>query len=265
MHASGGKALRAIRDTRCTLVLGTPIGVWTLRSRAALSRRRRHATRATTTTVLAINLPMRDTPPGRPVIASPDTLRGDAASRTPPGQVLTKKWPVLHYGEIPTADPDAADWNLRVFGLCEAPYELTYAELKALPTIEVKCDLHCVTHWSRLDNTFVGVPTRMLIERARPKPEAKFVMCHGENDYTTNLSLEAFTQEDCILTWEHDGQALTPEHGWPLRGLVPRLYLWKSAKWIRGLELRATDAPGFWEQNGYHMRGDPWKEERFGW
>lgn len=208
---------------------------------------------------------MSDAAQPAPTVISPDTLRGDATSRTPPGQVLTSKWPVLHYGAVPKVDPHAPGWRLRVFGLCDAPYELTYEQLRAMPETHVTCDLHCVTHWSRLDNSFTGVPTRTLIERARPRPEARYVMCHAEQGFTVNVPLEEFTREDCLLAWAHDGKELTPDHGWPLRGLVPRLYLWKSAKWIRGIELRATDAPGFWEQNGYHMHGDPWKEERFGW
>jgi len=200
-------------------------------------------------------------------IISPDTQRGDGspAARTPPGQTLTSKWPVLHHGAVPKIDPYRPDWSLRVFGKCENEYELSYKEIRELPAIDVVADIHCVTHWSRLGNTFTGVPTKLIIERARPRPEARFVMCHSEAGFTVNVPLEEFTREDCILAYAWEGQDLTPEHGWPLRGLVPRLYLWKSAKWIRGIELRTTDAPGFWEQNGYHMHGDPWAEERFGW
>lgn len=205
------------------------------------------------------------TSPDRPRIISPDTQRGSIAARTPPGQVLTAKWPVLHYGSVPQIDPLKPDWTFRVFGLCDNPYELTYPQLRDLPAIDVFCDIHCVTHWSRLDNTFTGIPTKLLIDRAKPRPDARYVMCHSEAGFTTNVPLDEFTQEDCILTYAWNGQDITPEHGWPLRGLIPRLYLWKSAKWIRGLELRSSDAPGFWEQNGYHMHGDPWTEERFGW
>jgi DMSO/TMAO reductase YedYZ molybdopterin-dependent catalytic subunit len=203
----------------------------------------------------------------RPKIISPDTLRGggDPKPRTPPGQVLTSKWPVLHYGGVPRVDPHSPDWRLRVFGLVENEYELTWDEIRKLPAIDVVCDIHCVTHWSRLNNTFTGVPTKLLIERAKPKPSARFVMCHAENGFTTNVPLADFIADDCILAYQWEGKDLEPDHGAPLRGLVPRLYLWKSAKWIRGIELRATDAPGFWEQNGYHMHGDPWKEQRFGW
>jgi DMSO/TMAO reductase YedYZ molybdopterin-dependent catalytic subunit len=198
----------------------------------------------------------------RPTIISPDTLR---ENRVPPGQSLTTKWPVLHYGSVPTVDPTAAGWSLKVFGAVESPYELSWVDLMALPQTEVQCDMHCVTHWSRLDNLFAGVSTKLLIDRAKPRPDAKFVMCHAENGFTVNVPLNDFTGDDCILAHSWDGKPLTADHGGPLRGLVPRLYLWKSAKWIRGIELRTTDAPGFWEQNGYHMHGDPWKEERYGW
>jgi DMSO/TMAO reductase YedYZ molybdopterin-dependent catalytic subunit len=203
--------------------------------------------------------------PDRPRIISPDTLRGSPKDRTPPGQQLTGKWPVLHYGDVPEVDPTSPHWRLRIFGVCDEPYTLSYPEIRQMPSVDVVCDMHCVTHWSRLDNVFTGVPTKAIIDRAKPKPEARYVMCHGENGFTTNLPLDEFTGDDCILAYQWDGQELTPDHGYPLRGLVPRLYLWKSAKWIRGIELRKTDAPGFWEQNGYHMHGDPWAEERFGW
>ena len=201
----------------------------------------------------------------RPRIISPDTLRGGRKERTPPAQALTAKWPVLHYGSVPKVNPRDPSWSLRIFGRVAEPYELTYDEIRALPAVDVFCDMHCVTHWSRLDNTFTGVPTKAIIERAKPHAEARFVMCHSEAGFTVNVPLKDFTGDDCILAYQWDGQDIAPDHGWPLRGLVPRLYLWKSAKWIRGIELRATDAPGFWEQNGYHMHGDPWREERFGW
>jgi DMSO/TMAO reductase YedYZ molybdopterin-dependent catalytic subunit len=201
----------------------------------------------------------------RPRITSPDVLRGDRKTRTPPGQTLTAKWPVLHHGSVPKVEPRDERWKLRIFGLVEQPYELTYDEIRAMPAVDVVCDIHCVTHWSRLDNLFTGVPTKLIVERAKPKPEARFVMCHSEAGFTVNVPLAEFTREDCLLAYAWDGADISPEHGWPLRGLVPRLYLWKSAKWIRAIELRATDTPGFWEQNGYHMHGDPWREERFGW
>jgi len=201
----------------------------------------------------------------RPRIISTDTLRGSPRDRTPPAQQLTAKWPVLHHGRVPNVEPFDAKWKLRVFGHVENPYELDYAQIRAMPATDVVCDMHCVTHWSRLDNTFTGVPTKQIVELAKPKRDAKFVMCHSEAGFTVNLPLDEFIADDCLLAYAHDGADITPEHGWPLRGLVPRLYLWKSAKWIRGIEIRSTDAPGFWEQNGYHMHGDPWTEERFGW
>jgi len=200
-----------------------------------------------------------------PKIISPDTLRGGPKERTPPGQTLTAKWPVLHYGKVPNVQPASPTWKLRIFGKVEEPYELTYEQIRDMPAVDVVCDMHCVTHWSRLDNVFTGVPIQSIIEKAKPKSDAAYVMCHSEAGFTVNVPLDEFTAQDCILAWRWDGKDLTPDHGWPLRGLVPRLYLWKSAKWIRGIELRATDAPGFWEQNGYHMHGNPWTEERFGW
>jgi DMSO/TMAO reductase YedYZ molybdopterin-dependent catalytic subunit len=206
----------------------------------------------------------------RPKIISPDTQRGAGVpkDRTPPGQTLTSKWPVLHYGGVPKVDPYNPNWKLKIFGQVENEYELTYAQIRGeagFPTVDVVCDMHCVTHWSRLNNTFTGVPTKLIIERAKPKPAARFVMCHSEAGFTTNVPLQDFIAEDCILAYQWEGKDIEPDHGWPLRGLVPRLYLWKSAKWIRAIELRTTDAPGFWEQNGYHMHGDPWQEQRFGW
>ncbi len=190
---------------------------------------------------------------------------GTPAARTPPGQALTRKWPVLHYGEVARVDPRSPGWSLRVFGECESPFTLNWSELMALPQVDVECDMHCVTRWSRLDNVFTGVATSLLVDRAKPRPAAKFVMCHAENGFTVNVPLADFVRPYCILAHAHDGKPLDADHGAPLRGLVPHLYLWKSAKWIRGIELRNTDAPGFWEQNGYHMHGDPWTEERFGW
>ena len=205
----------------------------------------------------------------RPLIISPDTQRGggDPAVRTPPGQVLTKKWPVLHFGEIPQIDPKT--WELRVWGLCDNPYTLNWEEFLALPQVDIQCDIHCVTRWSRLDNVFTGVATNRLIEMAQPRPEATFIIQHGKSDpgkdWTTNISREEFTQKDCLLSYLHDGEPLAAEHGSPVRAVVPKLYFWKGAKWICGLELTDTDRPGFWEVNGYHMHGDPWREERFAW
>ena len=141
--------------------------------------------------------------------------------------------------------------------------------MKELPQVDVQCDIHCVTHWSRLNNTFTGVPIKVLIDLARPHPEAQYAMQHAASDpggdWTTNIPLDEFTKDDCVLTYHHDGEPLSAEHGYPVRAVVPQLYFWKGAKWITGIELRASDAPGFWEVNGYHMHGDPWREERYGW
>ena len=182
--------------------------------------------------------------------------------RQPPGQVLTKKWPVLHYGTVPMVD--TARWTFDVSGAVERPYRLSWDELLALPRREVVCDMHCVTQWSRLDNLFEGIPLEPLLERAGVKPEARYVMVHGEQDYSTNLPLSDLNRPGNLLALKHGGEDLTPEHGGPVRLLVPHLYLWKSAKWVTGFEFMEDDYPGFWEQNGYHMRGDPWLQERFG-
>ncbi len=182
--------------------------------------------------------------------------------RLPPGQLLTVKWPVLHYGRVPR--PDLAHWTFRVWGEVERPYEITWAELEAMPRREVLCDIHCVTTWSRYDNRFSGVPVLHLLERAGVRPAATHVLVHADEDYTTNLPLADLAREANLVATHHDGEPLLPEHGGPARLLVPHLYFWKSAKWVRGLELMDGDWPGFWEQNGYHMRGDPWAEERFG-
>src|SRR6188508_1912538 len=146
----------------------------------------------------------------RPQIVSSDVQRGDKVARTPPGQQLTTKWPVLHYGNVPKVDPYSPSWQLRIFGLVEREYELTYDEIRKMPAIDVVCDMHCVTHWSKLDNTFTGVPTRLLIERGKPKPNARFVMCHSEAGFTVNVPLDEFTKEDCILAYAWEGKDITP-------------------------------------------------------
>jgi DMSO/TMAO reductase YedYZ molybdopterin-dependent catalytic subunit len=181
--------------------------------------------------------------------------------RLPPGQVLTDKWPVLTYGETPRVD--TATWSVRVFGHVEEEVSFSWAELLALPRHEVACDMHCVTRWSRLENLFEGVPVHEVLRRARPRPGAVAVMAHTVEGYTTNVALDELVTGDALLALRHDGRDLEPEHGGPCRLLVPHLYLWKSAKWVNGLEVMDLDAPGFWERNGYHMRGDPWTEERY--
>ena len=185
------------------------------------------------------------------------------ADRLPPGQYLTEKWPVLHYGGVPKVD--LATWTFTLSGLVLEPQSLTYDQVKALPRRTVKSDVHCVTRWSLLDSTWEGVPVSEVMKLVELKPEATHVMVHGEHGYTTNLSLEDFLRQENMLVDTRNGEPISPEHGWPLRLFVPHLYFWKSAKWVRGFEFMAGDRPGFWEQYGYHMRGDPWAEERYGW
>jgi DMSO/TMAO reductase YedYZ molybdopterin-dependent catalytic subunit len=189
-------------------------------------------------------------------------VRTPAGTRLPPGQIRTEKWPVLHYGNVPRVHTDT--WRFSVRGLVEHPFQLTWDELLALPRQETLCDMHCVTHWSRYDNVFEGIPVRAILERAKPRPEASHVMVHADPDYTTNLPLDDLDRDANLLALRFNGEPLTAEHGGPVRLLVPHLYLWKSAKWVTGLEFLPDDEPGFWEQNGYHMRGDPWEEERYG-
>lgn len=181
--------------------------------------------------------------------------------RLPPGQVATLKWPVLHYGTVPAFDPRR--WDFRVWGLVENPLRLGWEGFQALPHVEVVADMHCVTRWSRFDNRWGGVLAREVIERARPKLDAHYVLVHAEQGYTANVPLEELLKPNVLFAHSHDGQPLTPEHGHPLRLVVPYLYAWKSVKWVRGLEFLPRDVPGFWEQNGYHIYGDPWKEERY--
>jgi DMSO/TMAO reductase YedYZ molybdopterin-dependent catalytic subunit len=189
-------------------------------------------------------------------------VRDAAPERLPPGQIITQKWPVLHYGSVPRVD--LAAWRFEIRGAVERPLSLAWDELLALPRRETACDMHCVTRWSRYDNVFEGVPVQELLARAGVKPEAAYVLVHAEQGFTTNLPLGDLDRPANLLALSHNGEPLTPEHGGPVRLLVPHLYLWKSAKWVTGLQLLEEDYPGFWEQNGYHMRGDPWREERYG-
>lgn len=190
-----------------------------------------------------------------------DAKLPDGRDRLPPGQYVTEKWPVLHVGPIPRFDP--ATWDFRIFGLVEEPVRLTYEEFTALPRAGVTSDIHCVTTWTKYDNVWEGVATRELLKLVRVKPEAKFVTVHAENQYTANLPLDEFLGDDCLFAWKHDGQPLEPEHGWPLRLVVPERYFWKSAKWARGIELMAQDRQGFWEVRGYSNTADPWTEDRY--
>ena len=181
--------------------------------------------------------------------------------RLPPGQSLTLKWPVLHYGSVPQFDPSS--WNFRVSGLVQHPLSFTWEEFGRLPRSEHTSDFHCVTRWSRFDNHWTGVPMHEILARAKPLPDARYVLVHAEQGYTANIPLSDLDRDDELLATHHDGEPLTPEHGYPLRLIVPHLYGWKSVKWVRGLEFLAQDAAGFWERNGYHMRGDPFREQRF--
>lgn len=205
-------------------------------------------------------------------IVSPDVLRDN---RVPPGQALTAidratgkaKWPVLDAAGPPQID--LANWSLRLFGLVVSERSFSWQDFNQLPRSRVRCDIHCVTGWSRLDNVFEGPTVRTVLQNVRIQPEAQFVLVHAHDrvgaDWSTNLPLELLLGEDCLFATHHDGQPLSVEHGGPCRLVAPRLYFWKSAKWVKAVEFRAEDRPGFWEQNGYHMRGDPWKEERYRW
>jgi DMSO/TMAO reductase YedYZ molybdopterin-dependent catalytic subunit len=181
--------------------------------------------------------------------------------RLPDGQHVVENWPVLTYGGAPRIE--LKDWEFRVFGLVEKEVKLSWDQFKALPTTKVDCDIHCVTTWSRFDNDFEGVAFLELLNHVGPKPEAEAVMVHCYGGYTTNLLLSDLKRPENLLAYKHDGKDLEPQHGGPVRLVVPHLYFWKSAKWVRGFEFIARDRPGFWEQYGYHLRGDPWKEERY--
>jgi DMSO/TMAO reductase YedYZ molybdopterin-dependent catalytic subunit len=188
-------------------------------------------------------------------------MRETDAGRLPPGQVLTEKWPVLTYGETPRAD--LASWSFRVHGLVAEEFSWTWKEFLELPRVRVTSDIHCVTRWSRFDNTWEGVAVREIFRRVPVSPAAVAVMVHSEGGYTTNIALSDLLQDDVLLAIRHDGRDLPVEHGGPCRLVVPKLYFWKSAKWARAFEVMDVNAPGFWEENGYHMRADPFREERF--
>jgi DMSO/TMAO reductase YedYZ molybdopterin-dependent catalytic subunit len=183
------------------------------------------------------------------------------AERVPPGQHLTEKWPVLTYGGTPRFDPKT--WTFRCFGLVEQEVVWTWEEFLRLPRVEITSDVHCVTHWSLLDNRWEGVHIREILKHARIQPEATAVMVHADPDYTTNLLLQELIDDDVLLALKRNGRDLEPDHGGPCRLVVPKLYFWKSAKWVRAFEFLDVNAPGFWEVNGYHMHADPWKEERY--
>jgi DMSO/TMAO reductase YedYZ molybdopterin-dependent catalytic subunit len=191
-------------------------------------------------------------------------LPPEKAARVPPGQYLTEKWPVLHYGPVPSFNPKT--WDLRIWGTVQNELRWTWDEFKALDEQLKKlvtADMHCVTTWSRLDQKWEGVPFREIVERAKPTDEAKFVIAHSEHGFTANIPIEYCLADDCLIALRANGEPLSAEHGQPARLVVPKLYAWKSAKWLRGIEFSATDKPGFWERNGYHNTGDPWKEQRY--
>lgn len=174
---------------------------------------------------------------------------------------MTTKFPVLHYGSVPSID--VSRWTFAISGLVEPQRKLTYDESQKLPRVKVFSDIHCVTSWSKLDNLWEGVSTKVIKDLTRILPEARFVIVHAAPDFTTNLNLDDFFADDVLFTFKHDNEPLTPEHGYPVRLVVPRLYFWKSAKWVTGVEFTAKDSPGFWESRGYHNHGDPWLEERY--
>jgi DMSO/TMAO reductase YedYZ molybdopterin-dependent catalytic subunit len=193
------------------------------------------------------------------VIISPDVER---QQRIPPGQRETGKFPVLHHGEVPQVD--VSTWKFSINGLVEKPLTLDYKSFMALPMVKVFSDIHCVTGWSKLNNTWEGVSSREITTLAGVLPEARFVIVYGENGFTTNLTLSDFMEPDVLFTVKYNDEALSIEHGAPVRLVVPRLYFWKSAKWVTGIEFTDSDRPGFWETRGYHNHGDPWTEERYG-
>ncbi len=182
-------------------------------------------------------------------------------ARLPPGQYLTEKWPVLHAGSVP--DTELATWDFRVFGEVENPVTLGWEELQALPSKEIELDIHCVTRWSRFDARFRGVHWSELAKLVHPKPRGRYVVAHAEQGFTANVPLRALEDDEALIAYEADGEPLTPDHGWPLRLVIPSKYFWKSAKWLRGIELLDRDQPGFWERYGYHNDADYWKEERY--
>ena len=179
----------------------------------------------------------------------------------PPGQFVTEKFPVLTFG--PTPRIDLSTWQFRIFGLVEEEITLDWQEFNALPQTRLDAEFHCVTQWSKLQNVWEGILFTDLLKLVAPKPEAAYVMAHCYGGYTTNVALDVLNDDDVLFAHSHDGAPLDAEHGGPMRLVVPKRYGWKSAKWVNGIEFMAEDAPGFWEMRGYHMEGDPWKEERF--
>jgi len=188
-------------------------------------------------------------------------MDAEQAKRLPPGQYLTEKFPVLHYGSVPKTD--LAGWDLHVWGEVDSPFRIRWDEFRMLPRARVTTDIHCVTRWSKFDTAWEGVPIRAILEMAQARPNATHAVAHCEQGYTTNMPLDVLDDEDVLLADMFDGRPLEPDHGYPLRLLVPKRYFWKSAKWLRGIELLDHDQLGFWERYGYSNSADPWQEERF--
>ena len=187
--------------------------------------------------------------------------KGIDPSRLPPGQYLTERFPVLHVGDVP--ESAAGEWSLRVFGAVDRELVLSEDELRSMPSTTLTTDIHCVTKWSKFDTTWTGVRVRELLNRAGLRTDAAFVVGHAEFGYTANLPLDDAVRDECLVAWAFEGENIESIHGGPVRLVIPHLYFWKSPKWLRGIEVRATDAPGFWERNGYHNIGDPFLEQRF--
>ena len=194
---------------------------------------------------------------GRITKLNPDRVQPDA----PPGQFVTERFPVLTFGPTPRISLD--DWQFKIFGLVDEEITLDWKQFNDLPQMTLDAEFHCVTQWSKLENTWEGILFTDVLKLVKPKPEAKYVMAHCYGGYTTNVALDVLVDDDVLFAHSHDGAPLTPEHGGPMRLVVPKRYGWKSAKWVSGIEFMAEDEPGFWEMRGYHMEGDPWKEERF--
>jgi DMSO/TMAO reductase YedYZ molybdopterin-dependent catalytic subunit len=188
--------------------------------------------------------------------------QGIDPSRLPPGQYATDRFPVLHVGDVPRYASDLSDWDLRITGSVEQPLTLDFDELRALPSVEETFDIHCVTKWSKFDTRWTGVRLTTLMALAGVRSSATHLVQHAEFGYTTNLPLADVQRDDVLVAWAFDGEPLEPEHGYPVRLVLAHRYFWKSAKWLRGLELVDADRPGFWEQNGYHNDGDPFLEQR---
>lgn len=187
--------------------------------------------------------------------------RGIDPDRLPPGQYSTDRFPVLHLGSVP--DVDLSKWTLRIFGSVDRPLLLSWDDLRSLPAVDVTTDIHCVTKWSKFDTVWRGVRLRDLFDMAAVRPSAQHVLFHAPEDYTANVPLVDASADAALVAYEYDGKPLEPDHGFPARSLVPNLYLWKSTKWLRGIELLDRDQPGFWEQNGYHNYADPFREQRY--